>query len=201
MAREILFSFLIIAAAAACVGDNPDTTGTTPGVDAGDPNGDPVGQTLIINGGFEDGVSGFSSTNAEITSETTTIRHGKALKVCKILTDEAGYYVYGFIGVQPNDRDVFKVSAWMREAPGTKTGGNPPRIAIVGMDADGSPLDAPNEGSIASGPFVDDRGWKEVTTTWTVSNDRALNVRLDIGFQTGEVGNCFLIDDLSFTKQ
>lgn len=193
-----------LVAVAACVGESPDTNGTTPsGNDGGtSSSGGSSGTNLADNGGFENGCpSGTSS--ADITTEIQIVNTGaKACKVCSKGT-EAGYILELTVDVQAKKGDVYRVSASMRKAPDVAAG-NGSLVSVIAIDSGGSPIErSPGipEGASTPGPQVSDTGYKEAGADWTVGSDGVSRVRIDVGHQGGAAGECFLVDDVSLTKK
>jgi hypothetical protein len=199
VARGISFVFLFVAAvspiAGACVGDDPDSTGSTPTADGGtSSSGGPSGTGLVDNGGFENGCPP-STSSAEITVETDTKRTGgKACKVCSKGT-EAGYQLELTVDVPAKVGEVYRVSAWMRKAPSVEPG-NGSLVSVIAIE-NSSPIEG--EGAAGTGPLVT-TDWKEGFAEWTVSRAGVSRVRIDVGHQGGTAGQCFLVDDVALVK-
>lgn len=185
--------------AAACVGDDPDTTRATPAVDGGSSSsGGPLGTNLAENGGFENGCGGpLFFTNGEMSSDATAKSGGKSCKVCRTPGGEPSLYLYARLEVKPKAGEVYDVSAWMRKAPGIESGGSS-FIAVGGLDSGDSSND---DGASANGPVAVTDEWKEAKVTWTVAKDGADRARVDIGLPQADDGVCFLVDDLVVTKK
>ena len=197
MARGISFAFLIVAAAAACVGEDPDSVPTTPTGDGGS-SGAPADTGLVENGGFENGCEPLFTSNGAMTSDTTAKTGGKSCKLCRTPGGEASLYLYARLGkVNPKVGDVYDVSAWMRKAPGAESGVNS-AIFIAGIDSTGS---VNGDGANGNGPDAITDTWKEAKLSWTVARADGEIARVDIGLPSAAANVCFLIDDLTVTKR
>lgn len=191
--------FLVVAAAAACVGEDPDTRDTAPPTDGGTTSsGGPTGTNLVENGGFENGCGEpLFFTNGAIASDATAKTGGKSCEVCRTPGGEPSLYLYARLDVKPKVGETYEVSAWMRKAPGIESGGDS-QISFGGVDTGGSFND---DGASANGPVAVTDEWKEAKVTWTVAKDGADRARIDIGLPQAADGVCFLVDDLFATKK
>lgn len=198
MARGILFSILTVVAAAACVGDDPDTgSGTTPAPDAGGTTG-PFNGGGVEDGSFENGCS-LVTSNGEITPDSTPqLAHtgGKTCKLCRTPGGEPSLYLYARFNLEAKVDEVYEVSAWMRKVPGVESGGDT-QITINGVGSDQSLV---GKGAEANGPDAITDVWKEAKVTWTVT-EAVARARIDLGVPQATDNICFLVDDLSVKKK
>lgn len=200
MARGISFAFLIVVAAAACtacVGEDPNSVPTTPASDGGS-SGGPANTGLVENGGFENGCDTLFTSNGALTSDSTAKTGAKSCKLCRTPGGEPSLYLYARLGkVNPKVGDTYDVSAWMRKAPGSESGGNS-QIAIASLDSTGSPT---GDGTTGNGPDAITDEWKEAKLSWTVAKADGQIARVDIGLPSAADNVCILIDDLTVTRR
>jgi hypothetical protein len=198
VARGLPFAFLTVAALAACVGEDPDTTAASQGPDGGSSSSGVISGNLVEDSSFENGCSGITS-NGELTSDSSQglARTGaKACKVCRTPGGEPTLYVYARVDVTPKVDEVYDVSAWMRKVPGVE-GGREDKISINGIDSGGS---ANDDGFLANGPESISDEWKFASLTWTVRKD-ADRARVDLGLPAAADNVCFLVDDLTVKRK
>lgn len=195
MARGISFAFLIVAAVAACVGEDPDVPATTPGPDGGSSSSGGLVGNLIVDGSFENGCAAISTNGGRPPESDSTpkLAHtgGKTCKVCRMPGAEPSLYIYAVVDDAPKVNAVYEVSAWVRKVPGVESGGNS-QMTIIGLD----PGDAVNgDGQAVDGPETISDVWQEARLTWTVTKDAA-QARVDLGIPQAPDNICFLVDDL-----
>lgn len=196
--RGALLSVVLCAACVACVGDSPkpgpaEADGGAAGTDSGPPG---ASTSLVSNGGFEDGCTGWSSSSASLTADATARSGAKSCKLC-FDGREGGYFFHAFFGADVKPGQRYTVRAWTRAADGASVGQST-LISLVGIDATESPIDG--EGASASGPVLTSSSWSEASAVMDVSKDTTKKIRIDVGVQLGAAGQCILVDDLVVTR-
>jgi hypothetical protein len=171
----------------ACIGDDPATTPSSGGGSG----------SIAVSDDFEDGCGGWDSSSADLTADSTARSGTKSCRACFKGT-EAAYDVFTrhSLVLKPGDR--FLVSAWIRQ-----TADKPPaQSMLLGVRVEDAE-EATLEEAAGTAPGLTD-SWQEVTASVEVTKSTATALRVLVASQLvadATLGSCFLVDDLTITRQ
>jgi hypothetical protein len=171
--------------AAACVGEDPLTG---PSSTAGG---------VALSDDFEDGCTGWDSSSANLSADSTARSGTKSCRACFKGT-EAAYDLFTrkSLVLKPGDR--FIVSAWIRATPDKAPGAS----MVLGVRVEDSEESTLDEGG-GQGPILGET-WQEMTASFEVTKSTANSLRVIVASQRVDdpaSGSCFLVDDLTITRR